>query len=188
MPLPNKKHFSARSLASMGLLMALAAALNFAENLIPALPMMPPGVKLGLSNIVVAYCLFYLGRKEAAVIAVLKSGFVLLTRGVSAGAMSFCGGMLSLLVMMLAIRCTIPGKSRYFYVSIPGAVSHNIGQLLMASLLLKNTAVFYSLPVLLIAGVLMGCVTAILLRTVLPALRRISAAGGKQLPSGKDES
>lgn len=171
----------------MGLLMALAVALNFAENLIPALPMMPPGIKLGLSNIVVAYCLFYLGKTDALAIAVLKSGFVLLTRGVTAGAMSIAGGLLSLCIMLLARWLTRPGKFRYFYVSVPGAVAHNIGQLFMAAFLLKNTAVFYSLPVLLIAGILMGCITAILLRAVLPALGRVSAVGGKMEDSGKDE-
>ena len=62
--------------------------------------------------------------------------------------------------------------------SIPGAVLHNIGQLLAVSIMLKNTAVFYSLPVLFLAGVLMGCVTAALLRVVLPALRRVTPSKG----------
>ncbi len=164
----------AKKAASMGLLMALAIALNFLENLIPALPAMPPGVKLGLSNIVVAYCLFYLGGREALFVAVLKSGFVLLTRGVVAGAASISGGLLSLAAMGIAMRLAGKGPSRYFAVSIPGAVLHNMGQLLAVSVMLKNTAVFYSLPVLFLAGVLMGCVTAALLRVVLPALRRVT--------------
>ena len=98
----------ARKAASMGLLMALAIALNFLENLIPALPAMPLGVKLGLSNIVVAYCLFYLGGREALFVAVLKSGFVLLTRGVVAGAASISGGLLSLAPWLLP--CAWPGR------------------------------------------------------------------------------
>lgn len=177
----------ARRVASMGLFMALAIALNFLENLIPALPAMPPGVKLGLSNIVVAYCLFYLGGRDALCVAVLKSGFVLLTRGAVAGAASISGGLLSLAVMAVALRFSGTGPSRYFTVSIPGAVFHNIGQLLAVSILLKNTAVFYSLPVLFLAGVLMGCVTAVLLRIVLPALRRVTPFGsGRGQFSRKD--
>ena len=69
----------------MGLLLALAMALNLAESMVPPLPVLPPGVKLGLSNLVTVYCLFYLGSGEAWGIAVLKSGFVFLTRGVTAG-------------------------------------------------------------------------------------------------------
>ena len=36
----------------MGLLLALAVALNLAESMVPPLPVLPPGVKLGLSNLV----------------------------------------------------------------------------------------------------------------------------------------
>ena len=62
--------------ASMGLLLALTIVLNWLENLIPALPMLPPGVKLGLSNLAVIYTLFYLGSGAAFCLAALKSGFV----------------------------------------------------------------------------------------------------------------
>ncbi len=169
----------------MGLLAALAAALNFLENLIPALPLLPPGVKLGLSNIAVAYCLFYLGGREALILAVLKSGFVLLTRGLTAGALSLAGGLLSLLVMWIARRAARPGRMQYFFVSVPGAMAHNAGQLCAAAALLQSPAVFYSLPLLLLAGAAMGCVTALLLRAALPALGRV--AGIMEKHSGKDD-
>lgn len=177
---------AARRAASMGLLLALAVALNLAENLIPALPMLPPGVKLGLSNLVTIYCLFYLGAGEALCIAVLKSGFVLLTRGITAGALSLAGGVLSLLAM-LAARRLLGGRGRYFPVSVTGAVFHNTGQLCVAAALLKSAAVFYYLPVLLAVGVLMGCATAALLRAAMPALQRVAAAPANfEKHSGKD--
>ena len=161
----------------MGLLAALTAALNFAEGLIPALPMLPPGIKLGLANIVVAYALFYLDFGSAFTLALLKSGFVLLTRGISAGWMSLAGGFLSLGVMALAHRCFSRKERQYYLVSIPGAVSHNLGQLCAAAVILKSGAVFYSLPFLILSGILMGYVTAALLRVVLPALKRAAPAG-----------
>ena len=40
-----------------------------------------PGVKLGLANVVVMYALFFLGRGSAFTLVLLKSFFVLLTRG-----------------------------------------------------------------------------------------------------------
>ena len=70
-----------KRLALMGLLFALAMALSFLEALLPALPMLPPGIRLGLSNIVTMYALFVLGPVSGYTIAVLKSLFVLLTRG-----------------------------------------------------------------------------------------------------------
>ena len=175
---------AARRAASMGLLLALAMALNLAESMVPPLPVLPPGVKLGLSNLVTVYCLFYLGSGEAWGIAVLKSGFVFLTRGATAGALSLAGGVLSLCAMAAARRLF---AGRYFPVSMAGAVFHNIGQLCAAAVLLKNAAVFYYLPVLLAAGALMGWATAALLRAVMPALKRVAAAPiNDKKHSGKD--
>lgn len=155
----------------MGMLLCLAIVLSFVEGMIPPLPALPPGVKLGLSNIVVIYCLFFLNVKSACGIAVLKSFFVLLTRGVTAGFLSLCGGLLSVIVMAIAIR---PKKLSYLILSILGAVSHNIGQIAAASLLFKSATVFYYLPVLIVSGVLMGTLTAALMKVLLPALKRIS--------------
>ena len=90
-----------KRLALMGLLFALAMALSFLESLLPALPMLPPGIRLGLSNIVTMYALFALGPVSGYTIAVLKSLFVLLTRGAVAAAMSASGGIASVTVMLL---------------------------------------------------------------------------------------
>ena len=73
-------------------------------------------------------------------------------------------------------------RERYVPCSIAGGVFHNVGQLCMAAMLLKNAAVFYYLPILLAAGALMGWVTAALLRAVMPALCRIPAFS---IPKGK---
>ena len=155
----------------MGMLLCLAIVLSFVEGMIPPLPALPPGVKLGLSHLVVIYCLFFLNGKSACGVSLLKSLFVLLTRGVSAGFLSLCGGLLSVVVMAIAIR---PQKLSYLILSILGAVSHNIGQIVAASLLFKSATVFYYLPVLIVSGVLMGTLTAVLMKALLPALKRIS--------------
>lgn len=170
-------HFSAPSrrgarwVARMGLLLALAVVLNAAEGALPALPAMPPGVRLGLSNIVVLYGVLYLGGREALTIGVLKSGFVFLTRGASAGFISLCGGLLSVGVMLLTARTD---KLSVLMKSVLGALAHNLGQLLAAALYMKTLTVFYYAPVLLLAGIVMGSLTAVLTRAALPALGRIS--------------
>jgi len=154
----------------MAMLLCLAIVFSFIENMIPPLPALPPGVKLGLSNIVTIYCIFFLDHKSAFGISALKSVFVLLTRGVTAGVLSFFGGILSVLMMSLFKK----ENPRYLILSIIGAVSHNIGQLLVSALLFKTASIFYYLPVLVISVVVMVSVTATLMKVLIPALKRIS--------------
>ena len=52
---------AARRVAVTGLLGALALALSFLEGLLPPVPVLPPGAKLGLSNIAVLYAVQCLG-------------------------------------------------------------------------------------------------------------------------------
>ncbi len=161
-----------KSLALMGLLFAVAMALSFLESLLPALPMLPPGIRLGLSNIVTMYVLFVLGPGKGYVIAMLKSLFVLLTRGAVAFAMSFAGGMASVTVMML-LSLLPQMKKQYLLLSIFGGVLHNCGQLVVARFIIGNHYVWGYLPILLIAGVLMGTITGLVLRVVLPHINRL---------------
>ncbi len=175
-----------RHMVFLGLLLAMASALSFLEGLIPPLPAMPPGVKLGLSNIVTMYTLFFMGPLPALTVTVLKSGFVLLTRGLTAAALSVTGGLFSLLVMLLLLAV---GKRRisYFIVSVFGAVFHNLGQLAAASLFTGTTLIFAYVPVLIVSGVVMGVVTGTVLKIVLPALERLQLALFKSNPNRKGD-
>ena len=130
------------------------------------------GVRLGLSNIVTMYALFVLGPVSGYTIAVLKSLFVLLTRGAVAACMSVSGGLFSVTVMLLL--GLLPGiKKQYLLLSVFGGASHNIGQLIAARFIINNFYVWYYLPVLLAAGLLMGAVTGLALRVILPYLNRL---------------
>ena len=79
-------------IALIGLLGALALVLGILENLLPPLPGMPPGAKAGLSNLVTMFAAGAIGLPAALFIAAIKGLFACLTRGVSAGLMSLCGG------------------------------------------------------------------------------------------------
>ena len=163
--------YRASKVTLLGLLFALAVVLSILESSIPAWVTIP-GVKLGLSNIVTMYSLFCLGCREAYCLAVLKSLFVLMTRGPVGAAMSFAGGLCSVTVMLLLSRLGRQRSSELF-VSICGGLFHNLGQLLMAVLLLESTAVLYYFPILAVSGVGMGIVTGFLLRLLMPHFRRI---------------
>ncbi len=170
MPVP-PKHQGAYRVAFPGLMLAMALVLSFFESMLPALPFLPVGVKLGLSNIVTMYCLFFMGAKTAFAVAVLKAFFVLLTRGAVGAALSLSGGLCSVCLMLLFKR--LPGLGNRL-ISIIGAISHNLGQLVLAAVILKSVYTFYYLPVMILSGVGMGLITGILLRFVMPYLKNVN--------------
>lgn len=164
-----------RRLTALAMMLAMITALSALEHMLPALPLLPPNVRLGLSNIVTMYVLFYMGTGSAFTLALLKSLFVMLMRGPAAGLLSLGGGVLSLLVILL-LSALLGRRISYLMLSICGAITHNMGQIALASLLL-GTGLLYYLPVLVLSGVLMGSVTGVLLRVVMPLFRGITGAG-----------
>ena len=156
--------------AFTGLLAALAIALSFLEGLLPPLPMMPPGAKLGLSNIVTMYALTALSLPAALGITAVKAVFALL-RGGSAFLMSAAGGLLSTLVMALCLRL-FRGKMGDIGIGIAGAVAHNAGQWLMALLLIGPAVLAYA-PWLLLMALATGMVTGLTLHLLLPAIGKL---------------
>ena len=154
-----------------GMLFAVALVLSTIENMLPPLPIPVPGVKFGLANIVVMYALFFLDWKKAAAIVVLKSLFVTGIRGVVSGLLSFSGGTLSLLMMMVLIGL-FRDRISYLIISIFGAIFHNIGQFVVISLLYTTLHLWVYLPVLVVSGVIAGVLTATLLRVIMPAFQK----------------
>lgn len=161
-----------QKLALTAMIFAVALVLSVIENTLPPLPIAVPGVKFGLANIAVMYALFFLGGRQAYVIAVLKGGFGLITRGAVAGALSLSGGLLSVTVMLLLLRL-FRRKISYLSLSIFGAVSHNLGQFFVVTALYTGLNIWPYFPVLLISGVAAGIVTSTLLRFILPAFKSI---------------
>jgi heptaprenyl diphosphate synthase len=155
------------------MLFAVAMVLSFMEGLLPPLPYLPPGFKLGLSNIATMYALFFMGKGRAFTIAVLKALFVFMVRGFTSGALSLAGGIASICVMVL-LSALLKEKISYLLLSVFGAIFHNLGQLAALTLIMGNTYAVWYTPVLLVAGVIMGCVTGSILRVVMPAFNRIS--------------
>ena len=150
-----------KKISTNGLLIALAIVLSYVERFIPLNLIVPlPGVKLGLANIVTMFALFYLGTISAITITVLRcllSAFMF--GGMSSLLYSLSGALLALLIMKLLML----GYNKIFSIigiSMGGAAAHNIGQIMMAGLMMKNTAVYAYLPVLLLTGLLTGTLTA----------------------------
>lgn len=155
-----------------GLLFSVALVLSIVENSLPPILIAVPGVKFGLSNIAVMYALFFLTKRQAYSIAILKAIFVFATRGAMAGILSLSGGILSLTIMII-LSFIFRDKISYLVISIFGSVFHNIGQLVTVTFILNNIYIWGYFPVLLVSGIIAGFVTSTLLRFILPAFQKL---------------
>jgi heptaprenyl diphosphate synthase len=164
--------FTTRRMVFLSLLVALGTALHVVEGMILA-PLPIPGVKLGLANIVTLFALSLYGLKEGMTVAVLRVlvgsllGGLFLSPGFF---LALSGAILSTLVMAFLLRSTTCFS--LVGISIAGAVGHNIGQLLAASVILQSRSVFYYLPYLLLAAFPTGLFTGLFLKSLLKRLEK----------------
>ena len=148
-----------RKIAYLGVFLALALILSYVESLIPFYFGIP-GVKLGLTNLIVVVMLYCTGTKEAfgvSVARILLAGF--LFGNLFSSLYSLAGGVLSFIVMCLLKKT---GRFHVISVSVTGGISHNIGQLIAAAFVVETYDIFYYMPFLLIAGVATGFVIGML--------------------------
>ena len=152
--------WNASAIAKLGLLTAVALVLGYVEHLLPITGI--PGIKLGLANTVLLYALYLLDIPSAILLMILKVGLSgLLFGGIAAMLYSFAGGVVSLIVMILARR--VKGLS-VVGVSVLGAAAHNIAQLAVACFVVETRAVLAYLPVLLLSAAVTGVLTGIVAR------------------------
>ncbi len=156
-------------IAYMGLLVALGLILSYVESLIPFF-FGVPGMKLGLANIMVLFGMELLDNKKAIginVLRILLAGF--LFGNLYSIFYSLAGALLSFLIMVLLRKW----KFGLMGISAGGGMSHNIGQLLVAALVVDTWQVGYYAPVLLVFGLLTGLVNGLISGLTLPYLKRI---------------
>ena len=217
----------AQIVARFGLLAALSLVLGYFDRAIPITWLLGgavPGIKLGLANTVLLYAVYLMDWRSSVALMLTKvflSGF--LFGSMSAILYSLSGGVLSLIVMLLArknaragaltiaaltalsdlwllYRNPRPGGQMLVCVilialaciaavaafvvmrihpewgvlgvSLAGAVAHNVGQILMASRVLRTPQLLYTyLPVLVGVGAVVGTLTGLVAQRVFRALR-----------------
>ncbi|HHT42702.1 MAG TPA: Gx transporter family protein [Firmicutes bacterium] len=124
-----------------------------------------PGFKLGLANIVTLYVVMNFGTRDAVTVSILRTVLGSLLSGTFMTVtffFSFSGGLASAIVMGLLYRYA----SRFFSmlgISLVGAVTHNVAQLLVASWVIQTVGIFAYLPYMLFfalpTGAFVGLVT-----------------------------
>lgn len=154
--------------AYFGVFTALALIFSYVETLIP-IHFGIPGAKLGLANLVIVIVLYQAGWKDALLLSVTRivlSGFLF---GNLFGILySLAGGLFSLAVMTIIKRRE---SFSMIGVSMAGGVTHNIGQLIVAMIVVETYQVGYYLPVLMLAGLATGTLIGLVCREVLRRLK-----------------
>lgn len=138
----------------LGVLTSVALVLSYLEAILPPIMAAIPGIKMGLPNIVMLFLLYRFGVKESAMVSLVRLFIVALLFGnVMTLAYSFAGAALSLLLMAIC------KKTNIFSVvgtSVVGGVAHNLGQILVAIVLLDTVQLGYYMVVLAITGTIAG--------------------------------
>lgn len=146
-------HNKWKKTAYLGVFLAAAMICSYIETLIP-INFGIPGIKLGLANIVVLLMLYLVGAKEAFAVSMVRVVLTgLLFGNIFSVVYSLSGAILSFIVMVLLKKTD---RLLCVSVSTAGGISHNIGQLLAASLMIHDFHVMFYVPVLLIAGLITG--------------------------------
>lgn len=148
----------AKKAAYLGVFSALCITLSWLDSVISAaFPF--AGLRLGLANIVITAVILMMDVKSGVAVSLLRSGFVMLTRGVTAGIMSLCGGAAAFAVTALLI-----GKTRLSLktISVSAALAHICGQLAAAAVIIGSGRVMYyaflMLPLSAVTGYLTGVI------------------------------
>lgn len=156
--------------AYFGVFTALALIFSYIETLIPT-QFGVPGIKLGLANLIIVIVLYRTGWREALLLSVVRvvlAGFIF--GNLFSIVYSLAGGILSLAVMALLKKTE---RFSVIGISIAGGVCHNIGQMIIAMVVVETYQVGYYLPVLLIAGVITGAVIGAVAGEVLKRIRNL---------------
>lgn len=162
--------FSTRRLVYLSLLLAMATSLHVLEGLFP-IPLPFPGVKLGLANIVTLLVLYLYDLRAGLTVTIMRVFLGSLLSGTFLAPgflLGLTGAVASTLLMALLVKGTTCFSP--LGISLAGAVGHNLGQLLMAALLLQNRAIFFYLPILLLVAIPSGLVTGYILQRLLERL------------------
>lgn len=159
------KNNKTRRIVFLSLLLAIAIVVNYLESLIPSIGI--PGVRLGLTNIVIMIILYNFSITEATLITILRVFVVGLLRGTLFSIpffMSLSGAILSILMMAILKNAKIFTE---IGVSIGGAFMHSVGQIIVAIIAMDSIGLIYYLPVLIMLSVPTGIFVGLVARKII---------------------
>ena len=151
--------YNIKRISIIAMLLAMAIVVRVLESFIP---MFIPGFKLGLANVVILIMLYEFKSYEAFSVQILRIIIVGLLRGTFLSPifiMSLSGGLLSFFFMWLFTRVRLFTP---IGVSVLGAVTHSLGQIVAAIFIIGTNAIIYYFPFIgllsLTSGILSGVI------------------------------
>lgn len=149
-----KNALRTKKITFLALFASLALLLSYVEMLLPPIFTGVPGIKMGLPNIVIILILYRFGIKEAAIVSFVRLLIVSVLFGnITMLWYSLAGAVLSLAVMGILKKLDILSTVG---VSVAGAIMHNVGQMIVAMLLMQTSEIGYYMIVLSITGTIAG--------------------------------
>ena len=143
-----------KKITFLALCASLALLLSYVEALIPPIFSAVPGIKMGLPNIIIVFILYHFGVFNAGAISFVRLIIVSLLFGNPMVFLySLAGAVLSLLVMAILKKLDFLSTVG---VSVAGAIMHNLGQVIVAMILMNTSEIGYYMIVLSITGVISG--------------------------------
>lgn len=157
-------------IAKMSMLISISVVLGLLESFIPIFNGVIPGIKLGLANIVILYILYKYSFKEALYVSILRVFLIgILRTGLFSITFFFSlsGAILSIIFMYIFKRYT---KLSVIGISIIGAITHSIGQIIIAIIFLSDINIIYYFPFLLLSSVITGIIVGIISKKLIEEL------------------
>lgn len=171
-------------LVILSLYVAMALILSYIESLIP-LPLPIPGAKIGLPNIITLVSLLTLGWPLTLLVVIARiflSGFMF--GGGFSIVYSLGGGLLSLLVMSLLLHF-FKDKISIILISVFGAISHNLGQVIVAAIVVQTTSLLLYFLFLMLLAIPTGLFIGITARELMRLLNKTTIFAKLNLPQKK---
>ena len=160
-----------KALAVLGLATSLAMIPSYVEFLLPPLFSAVPGIKIGLPNIIIIFALYRMGIKEAAAISFVRLCLSSLLFGTALTFVySLAGAVLSLAAMAILKKI---GAFSIVGISVAGGVLHNLGQTLVAVLILGTAEIAYYMVILTLTGTVAGVFVGLAGATLLKYIKKI---------------
>lgn len=163
-----KTKFSAKRLATLSVLCAMALITFMIESLFP--PLFLPGAKMGLSNVFSMLAVFLLGPVDAVILVVVRTTLgSVFTGNLSTMLYSTSAGLVSVAVSALLVQFVYP-KISVVSVSVVSAVVHNVAQNVVFCLVSNTPQMFAYVPWLALLGVVAGIIVGFAVWFVLRAV------------------
>ncbi len=146
------QRYSPKRISLLGIMCALALVMSYLEHFIPT---PHPAIKIGLPNIIIVFILYRIGIPEAFAVSIIRVFLSSLLLGTIGSSLPYglAGAILSLTLMIILKALKVFST---ITVSVVGGVSHILGQVLIACLILGSSKIIYLLPALSITAIISG--------------------------------